>query len=120
MLHSTDGLRNCPIITLLWNTAVAKNANADGLSRRYIFQDELKAIYQAALLSAPVASCVSVAAAPHVASEELSVSEAMARIDWPSEQARDPSIAQVVHLISSGSLKGGKNASSDTSCTEIP
>jgi hypothetical protein len=42
----------------------------------------------------------------------------MARIDWPSEQAKDPSIAQVVHLISSGSLKGGKNASSETQAVQ--
>ena len=90
------------------------NADADGLSRRHVFQEELKAIYHAAIISAPVGNCVSDVAALHVASEEVLMSERVAQIDWRSIQASDGTIARIVDLLRSGFKQGGKELRSES------
>ena len=64
------------------------NADADGLSRRYIFENELKAIYQEALSCAPLATCISENAAPRVSNEEFGAVEAIANVDWKESDAK--------------------------------
>lgn len=87
------------------------NNDADGLSRRHIFQDELKAIYQAVIISAPIVNCTSGAAALQMATEEADVADSIANIDWFNEQSNDSTLSLVMNFLRSGSLPRGKDTS---------
>ena len=70
------------------------NSDADGMSQRYVFNEELKAVFQAAVMSTPLMDCVSDTVAPHVASVEAPCQE-ISSIYWVVEQSKDPDILQV-------------------------
>lgn len=87
------------------------NMDADDLSRRHIFQDELKAIYHAVVSSAPIFNSTSGAAAPQMATDEADVTDSLAKIDWVQEQSNDNILSQVKNILCSGSLPRGRNTS---------
>ena len=83
------------------------NSDADGLSCRYIFNDELKAVFQAAMISTPLIDCVSDTVAPHVASAEVQCTGDFSSVNWAVEQSKDPAIARVLTLLSTGFRPSG-------------
>jgi hypothetical protein len=87
------------------------NMDADGLSRRHIFQDELKAIYQAVIISASIINCTSGTAAHQMATEEAELADSIAKIDWFNEQSNDSTLSLVMNILRSGSLPRGKDTS---------
>ena len=77
-----------------------QNQDADALR---LFPDSIKAICQSVTIDVPLVETLSGCDTPHVASEEVSGSDNLAKIDWQKEQKADSDIARVVHLRSSSS-----------------
>lgn len=81
------------------------NVNADALSRLYIFQDELKEIYQAVAVSAPIINSYSGAAAPQMAT--------FAKIDWSKEQGKDKTLSHLIYILGTGSSHRGRDTNTE-------
>ena len=59
------------------------------------------------MISTPLIDCVSDTVAPHVASAEVQCTGDFSSVNWVVEQSKDPAIARVLTLLSTGFRPSG-------------
>ena len=83
-----------------------QNAAADGLSRKALLPDTIKAICLSVMAGLPFVGSLSVSQIPHIDDGGVPDFDSFAKIDWQQEQGKDRTLARVIHLRRSSSRPG--------------